>query len=55
MNYVGKTVFHILHTVCSDQSDTNTKRISRKLPNEYTIKLTIILTLNYMMGIFYEL
>lgn len=36
-------------------SDTNTKRSSRKLPNEYTIKLTIILTVTSMMGIFYEL
>lgn len=47
MNYVGKTVFIY-------QIQTQ-KRSSRKLPNEYTIKLTIILTMNYMMGIFYEL
>lgn len=31
------------------------KEALEKLPNEYTIKLTIILTMNYMMGIFYEL
>lgn len=43
MSYVDKTAF----------IDTNTQRSSRKLPNEYTIKLTLILTMNYIMGVFY--
>lgn len=46
VSYVGKTVF--IYQI-------QTQKNSRKLPNEYTIKLTIILTMNYMMGIFYEL
>lgn len=46
VNYVGKTAF--IYQI-------QTQKSSRKLPNEYTIKLTIILTMNYMMGIFYEL
>lgn len=48
---VGKTVFsHITHSLF--QSDKGKEKALEKL-NEYTI--TIILTMNYMMGIFYEL
>lgn len=55
VNYVDKTVFiyHIQY-VPTSQIQTQ-KEALEKLPNEYTIKLTIILTMNYMMGIFYEL
>lgn len=55
VNYVDKTVF-IYHIQYVSISLIQTqKEALEKLPNEYTFKLTIILTMNYMMGIIYEL
>lgn len=51
---VGTTVF-IYYIQYVPISQIQTQKEARKLPNEYTIKLTIILTLNYIMGIIYAL